>query len=219
MTKPLKIVISGASRGVGYATASQLSSQGHELHLIARNFLKKSNAENLNFYSGELTSLKDIELITDNIKKNTDYIDVLINNAGMYIQSPLEEMSFENINQLLDTNLRSHILMTRALLPLLKGSKAPIIINISSVSAFTHPANQTVYTASKAGLTAFSNSLRKELNPEKIRVSTVHPTGVNTWDDPNPEKLLTVEDMALTLQHIINAPAYCQFENIEISAV
>lgn len=219
MKNKLTIVITGASRGIGFATASQLAAAGHEVHLVGRSFSDRSIGEHVYQYTAELTSFSEQEATAQAIRARTDKVDVLINNAGMYIESPFESLPVTAINELLNTNLKSHIIFTQLLLPLLKGSDAPLIINISSTSAFTHPANQAVYAASKAGLTAFSNSLRQELNPEKIRVTCIHPSSVNTWNAPNPEKLLSVTDLARTLQQIIENPAYCQVETLTISAV
>ena len=214
-----QIVITGASKGIGLAIAQRLQKPTHFLHLIGRTFAQTFAPQQANLYTTDLTSPEDLREFYKKLSRSISQVDVLINNAGMYIEKSLEETTLADIDTLIHTNLRSTILMTQALLPLLKNARSPLIINISSSAAKSAAALQTVYAATKAGLTAFADTLRKEVNSSNIRVTNIHPGGVNTWNAPDPTHLLTPEDLAYTVQHIINAHPRCQFSDIEMAAL
>jgi NADP-dependent 3-hydroxy acid dehydrogenase YdfG len=116
---------------------------------------------------------------------------------------------------LLDLNLRSHILLTNALLPLLRKSDNPQIVFMSSMAAKSSIAGESVYAATKSGITNFANVLRNELGPE-IRVSAVHAWGVDTWGAPKPEEFIRPQDVAEAMEFIISRPATVMVESIEL---
>lgn len=87
------------------------------------------------------------------------------------------------------------------------------------MAAPSTPAGQSVYSASMAAVTAFCNSLRKELNPRGIRIVVVHPAGVNTWNDPEPNKRLRPEDVGSLIKFILEADKNCQIDEVTLSAL
>jgi short-subunit dehydrogenase len=217
----LNIVITGASKGIGLATARQLSTF-HTLHLIARTHKAvddELNNDNVFFYTADLSSSESLRALVSKIQKNTVNIDVLINNAGGYIENKFDDTSFNDIDNLIKLNLKGQIEITRLLLPLIKKGNAPLIINMSSSAALSAPINQSVYAATKAGFAAFSDALRKELNEKGIRVSTIYPSAVNTRDIDSPQKNLTPEDVAYTIEYILSVRKNCQIKKIELDAL
>lgn len=215
------IVITGANKGIGLALAKHLNSK-HTLHLMVRNpdsIPAELRSNNVHIYQANLDSVDSILAASAEIKKNTNKVDAIINNAGIYVEKPFADTSTEEISSTLEVNLKAPGLIIQQLIPNLKNAEAAVIINISSSSALTSPANQAIYSASKAGLSALSSSLQKELNTEGIRVTAIHLHGVNTWDDPNPRKLLHTDDVVHAVQFIISADKNCQINNLEIAAI
>ncbi len=216
------ILITGASRGIGLAIARRLQKPSNALHLIARSITPSPELEDAYLYSIDLTNPIHITELQKKIERNTPKIDVLINNAGCYVEKSLEDTDIRDFDQLFYTNLRGPMLLTQALLPLLGLAKAPLIINVSSSGALNtghHGNTHAVYAASKAALTRFSDAMREEFNRKHIRITTLHPAGVNTWNAENPAALLIPEDIAYTVQHVVDSHPRCQFSNIEMAAV
>lgn len=215
----MNIVITGASKGIGYALSKHFFQQGHTLVLIARNteFLAQEFSQpNVHCFNADLTQ-QDILSVVERVQERLGCIDVLINNAGGYVEEALIDMSIENIDYLLNLNLRNPIMTTKAFLPMLLSSNTPLIINLSSISAYLHPANQAVYAATKAGLSAFANALSKE--HAKLRVTCLHPSGVNTWNAEDDNGLLAPNDIAELIGFIIDRPAYLQMASVNLSAI
>lgn len=217
-------IISGASRGIGLELARAAADSFDRLGLVASSqssfeSIRKDFSPDTRYYWGDFSKINDVSSIASRILTDFDSMSLLVNNCGAYLEKPFSESNLEEINRILDINWRASVNFTRVLIPLLERGDNSIIVNISSTSARSHPANQAIYSASKAALTAFSDSLRKELNPKGIRVTVIQPSGVNTWDDPNPQSLLRTQDLGQLLRAIVSADSNCQFEEITISAL
>lgn len=223
MNNTKNVIITGASRGIGLALAKKLATENYSLFLIANHMASfidtEINGPSIMKFSADFSALDAIEKLVKQINEATDQIDVLINNLGVYLEKPIHESSKDDFYSLMDINYRGPSYFTQKLLPNLLASKASQIINISSQSAISCPENQSLYSASKSAVTAFSNSLRKEINPLGIRVSVIHPTSVNTWNDPDPKGLLSTEDVANLVHFIIECNTKCQIEEVTLSGV
>lgn len=180
----MNILVTGASKGIGNAIAQELQSVG-EVFVTGRNeqALVACNAKG--FCVCDLS--KDInELAKFIIEKN---IDVLINNAGEYIYSNLENMVITDIQRLYQTNLIAPAYLISQAIPYMKSQKWGRIINIGSISGVMGEAYASIYSSSKAGLIGLTKALALELAEYQITVNTINPgwveteLGMNSIDD------------------------------------
>jgi NADP-dependent 3-hydroxy acid dehydrogenase YdfG len=213
----MNIVITGASRGIGLAEAKRFDTPDNQLFLVASSDDSfKHPFKNATTISADLSTVEGVSTAAAEITARTHTVDVLINNVGVMVLKKFEELSEDDINLLLNTNLRSHLLLTKALLAVLYNSSNPQIVFMSSMAAKSSIIGESVYSATKGGVTAFANVLRNEL-AGKVRVSTVHAWGVNTWSAPEPNDLMEPEDIAEAVDFIISRPASVMVESIDLS--
>jgi len=211
-----KICITGASKGIGL-TEAKLLSGNNELFLHAS---KKSSFDtisfpNADFFSHDFTNLENVNVFVEELKQKTDSLDVLVNNAGLMFIEKFSDFPDKDIHTLLTLNLHAQLLLTKKLIPLLLKSKDPHIIFMSSMSAKNRIIGESVYAATKAGIMQFAHVLRNEL-AGKIRVSTIHSWGVNTWNDTEGAEILTPENIAETLEFIISRKRPFLVESIDL---
>ncbi|MBY0545380.1 MAG: SDR family oxidoreductase [Gammaproteobacteria bacterium] len=214
------IVITGASRGIGLAISEMLTADQYQQSLIATNISSFKNKKNNIYYIGaDFGSFEQIDAAAQELMSKLGHIDVLINNLGMYTGKTLLDTEKTDIQRLMMINFSGPAYFTHALLPLLKKAPHPQIINFSSIAVKNPLAGMSAYAASKAAVTGFSESLRAELNPEGVRVTVLHLSGVNTWNAPDPKGLLHPNDVAKTVKFVIDADPACQLNEITLSAV
>lgn len=211
-----KICITGASKGIGLAEAKLLS-KDNEMYLHASNAssFKDVSIPNSTLFGYDFTKTENIDLFTEELKQKTNSLDVLVNNAGLMFIEKFSSFSDNDIHTLITLNLHAQLLVTKKLIPLLLNSKDPHIVFMSSMSAKNRIIGESVYAATKAGIMQFAHVLRNEL-AGKIRVSTIHSWGVNTWDDKEGAEILTPENIAETLEFIISRKRPFLIESIEL---
>jgi NAD(P)-dependent dehydrogenase (short-subunit alcohol dehydrogenase family) len=214
----MKMLITGASRGIGLAEAQKFSSE--ELFLVGTSTtsFEEKGFEHHHCYGVNLAIPKEIDDLVDRVVADTPSLDVLVNNVGVMVLKRFEEMKDEDMYALLDINLRSHLLLTRKLLPLLRKGKNPHIIFMSSMAAKSSIVGESVYSATKAAVTAFANVLRNELSPG-VKVSVIHSWGVDTWNPEPKEGLLRAEQVADVLDFIVTREPNFLVESIDLSDV
>ena len=184
------IVVTGASKGMGKATAEKFAAKGDTLFICARN--EKELAETAGelsakypeskifFKSADLTQKESVKDFAGWVFKNCSHLDVLINNAGTFIPGSIYNEEDGVLEKMLDVNLYSAYHVTRAFLPAMMKEKNGHIFNMSSIAALKAYANGGSYSISKFALMGFSKNLREELKPYNIKVTTVYPGAVYT---------------------------------------
>jgi NADP-dependent 3-hydroxy acid dehydrogenase YdfG len=182
------VVITGASSGLGAATARLLSQQGAIVVLGAR------RADRIEALASELTSAggKAAAVVTDvanrgQVKQLVDKavesfgrIDVMLNNAGVMPLAPLEALKTDEWDQMIDVNLKGMLNGVAAALPYMKQQKGGHFINVSSVYGHKVGPNAAVYCATKFAVRALSEGLRQEVKPYNIRTTIISPGAVAT---------------------------------------
>ena len=179
-------LVTGASdRGIGGEIAVRLAREGAAVALLSRRIperlLKKVNRfEHGGVHtSGDVTKTADVARAIDDCMGEFGKIDVVVNNAGVELARPLDQFSDDEWRQLIDVNLNGAISVTRAALPYL-AAPGGVIVNIASALGLGGCPGFSIYSASKAGLIGFTQSLAWELAPKGIRVVAVAPGLVHT---------------------------------------
>ena len=168
------IIITGASSGIGCAIAKVLESEN--LFLTARRDIKKDN-----YFPFDLSETKNCKMLTDKALNYFDSkIDVLINCAGQYIYNPIENMSNDEIDYLINLNFKSAYILSSLVIPYMKKNNWGRIINIGSISAMVGEANATLYSAVKSALSGLTRALALEVAQNNITVNQINPGWVDT---------------------------------------
>jgi NADP-dependent 3-hydroxy acid dehydrogenase YdfG len=179
-------VITGASKGIGKATALALSHHDLELLITARNeyALKniakeiRSNNVPCSYYVAELGDINQIDKLVEQIKSKKKNLSLLVHCAGVAFVKPFHELTLAQWKQTLDINLTATFYLTQQCFPLLgMGSK---IIFINSVGGKRTFSNWSAYCASKYGLRALADTMRQELQAKGIKVTSIYPASVDT---------------------------------------
>ncbi|HMA99548.1 MAG TPA: SDR family oxidoreductase [Spirochaetota bacterium] len=182
-------VITGASKGVGQALACSLSRQQVNVALIARSEKKLDNVvRTAQEYRGQAYAVPADLSDTGETEKAAarcrrlfqDRIDILINNAGVFMEQPVPATEPSQWDRLMAVNLKAPFMLCKLLLPLMQQQQSGHIINIASTSAHKGHLNQAAYCASKHGLLGFSRALAMEAKPYRVRVSCLSPGGIDT---------------------------------------
>ncbi len=192
-------LITGASKGLGKAMALALGAAGARLALVSRN-LDQLNAvaqevralgAEADVFQADVTDEGAVHQLERAVIARFGRIQILINNAGINIRKPVTDFSLAEWRQVLDTNLTGPFLLSRALVPQMKGQGYGRIINLTSIMSHVALAGRAAYAASKTGLLGFTRALALELAPEKITVNGISPgpvaTEMNTPILQNPE--------------------------------
>jgi len=221
-------LITGASRGIGKATAFLLAENGYEIYLTAL-----TNEEKLKKIKDELTLRFKVKVEIflcdasdpDAVKQmfvQIPPLDVLINNAGQAYTGLLTEMSVTDWHRILDVNLSSAFYTCKEAVPVMIARKSGKIINVSSFWGECGASMEVAYSAAKAGLNGFTKALAKELAPSNVQVNAVAPGVIDTdmnggltateWEKLNEIIPLgragTADEVAAMVLQVINAPAY-----------
>jgi len=208
-------VITGASRGIGLAIAQRLGRMGAKLSICARDPEKlEAAAKQLRAVAPgvfaapvDVTRDEQIASFVQYTRKNLGPIDILVNNAGIGWFGPAHEASEETWDSILDTNLKSVFLMSKAVAPGMIEHKTGHIINIASLAGKNAFKNGGIYCASKWGLLGLTECTAEDLRPYGIRVSVVCPGSVATEFSPHtgkdPAKMLQSNDIAHAVEMIV----------------
>ncbi|MFC3650091.1 SDR family oxidoreductase [Dyella humi] len=182
------VVITGASSGLGEATARYLSARGALVALGARRIDRiQSLADELVRGGGkaiavatDVTRHEEVKALVDTAVQTFGRVDVMINNAGLMPHSPLERLKIDDWNQTIDVNIKGVLYGIAAALPYMKQQKSGHIINVSSVAGRSVRPGSAVYAATKSAVLMLSEGLRQEVKPYDIRTTVISPGAVAT---------------------------------------
>jgi len=180
------VVITGASSGLGEATARHLAQAGAKLVLGARRLDRlQSIARELSL--GERTVLKmdvtdraQVQALVDRAMETHGRVDVMLNNAGLMPQAPLDRLKVDEWDRMIDVNIKGVLYGIAAVLPHMQRQKSGHIINVSSVAGHRVGPGFAVYAATKFAVRALSEGLRQEVKPYNIRTTVISPGAVAT---------------------------------------
>lgn len=230
-----RILVTGGTTGIGRATACLLAAEGANLLIFGRHerelsdALKDVSARAKGTVIGMIADQarrEEIDRVFQRVDEDLGGLDVLINNAGIAGDGLLES-SYDDWDYLLHTNFLGHVACARKAIDRMRKDARGHIINIGSISAWKRRADDELYCASKAALQAFSESLRKNLANQGIRVSLIEPGAVGTDMNSDPpakqalkeqgNELLMAEDIAECIRYILRQPMRVLVEQVRIT--
>jgi len=221
---PRKLLVTGASRGIGAAITRRLLEHGHEIIGIGRDFSPWTRLPpGLQAIELELEDLDRLPHQLGEIARLHPEIDGLVLNAGYGRFGSLEEFSYHQIRQMVDTNLVQHIFVARTFLPRMKRLAGGDLIVIGSEAALSGGKRGAVYSACKFGLRGLAQSLRAECSG--IRVCLINPGMVATGffdplefaPGPDPGQHLRAEDIAEAVDMVLKAPPGTVYDEINLT--
>jgi NADP-dependent 3-hydroxy acid dehydrogenase YdfG len=226
-------LITGASSGIGEATALVLAAQGMRVALAARRADRiEGLVQRITHVGGEamalvadVTNEEQVQAMVSNMHERWGRIDILVNNAGLMLLGPIAGANTEDWRRMIQTNILGLLYTTHAVLPIMKAQGSGHIVNMSSLAGRVARAGSGVYNVTKWGVVAFSEALRQECVPDHIRVTVIEPGMVETnlaTHITNP----TAREAALQRMHAItplqsediaNAIAYAVTQPVHVN--
>lgn len=185
----MSVIVTGASGGIGYATAKRFAEAGYPTAIFCNRSLEKATAlaEDLQkkgcevkVYQGDLAEPATCRRLARDVEQDLGPVEVLVNNAGISYIGLFTDMTDEEYLHLMNVNLNSAVALTRAVLPGMVHAKKGAIVNISSMWGEVGASCEVAYSTAKAGLIGFTKALAKEVGPSNIRVNCVSPGVIHT---------------------------------------
>jgi len=224
------MVVTGASSGVGRAVSLYFGSRGYTICALARSqdkleALEEEGKGNIHAYSVDISDSNLVRKTFEKIMEDNNQIDVLINNAGMAKVGTFWEQSIDDIDLMIDLNLKGTMYCTHSVLNLsMIPNKSGRIINISSTAGLRTSPRATIYQASKHGQVGFGSSIAQALLSYNILVTTLCPGGIKTplWSgdnlkaapDVNPENFMDPDELSETIEFVLNRPVTTLFKQM-----
>jgi NADP-dependent 3-hydroxy acid dehydrogenase YdfG len=232
-------LVTGASSGIGEATAEALAAEGASLALAARredeltdlaDRLASEGVETL-VVPTDVTDEEQVESMIETTTEELGRLDIIINNAGVMLLEPVIEADRANFRQMVEVNLLGLMNATHAALPIMEDQGTGHIVNISSVAGRQASANGSGYNATKFGVNGFTEALRQEVNNDGIRTTLIEPGIVDTElqdhipDDDAQQSVeewveemapLTGEDIARSIRYAVTQPQHVSVNELLI---
>jgi short-subunit dehydrogenase len=227
-----RALITGASSGIGKATALAFAKAGIDVALVSRSQEKlegvstaaKAVGVEAKAYSVDLANVSQVKTEIEAIANDFGRIDILVNNAGIGYTANLEEIPLEDWQKVMDLNITSVFQCMMAIVPQMRRQGQGTVINIASIAAKQAFPGWGAYCVSKAGLLALSQTLAQEERANGIRVTAICPGAVNTeiWDTDTVNvnfdraKMLTPEVVAQTILNTVLLPQETVIEELTV---
>ena len=212
-------IVTGASKGVGYATVKLLSQTGYKVIAVSRNLSKVSQleSENVETYKLDITQPKEIEMFFE--KYGHLSIDLLVNNAGGG-SSPTSIINetMDNFKTAYEINVSGPMYLSQLFVPALKRSESPTIIFITSLSGKIPFRGGGNYSNAKRGEMALVDTMRMEFPEYGIKVTEICPGTIDTQEESKPDSL-TAEDMAEAIRWVGSLPKHFNVNHLEVSNI
>lgn len=201
------VVVTGGTKGLGRAMANLFLQNEARVVVCSRNDdeLKEIKNERILGINADVTKENDLKNLLDVVKEKFGQIDIWINNAGIWLPHlPIEETDWNRAHDLIEVNLFGTVYGSKTALVEMRKQGFGIIMNIISTSGLDGKINETAYCASKFAVRGFTDSLKKEVDGDKIKVLSVYPGGMKTnlFDERIPEKyndFMNPNDVANTI--------------------
>ena len=224
-------LITGATEGIGRAIAFGLGRAGYQVGVCARTpsrlraLLDELRAAGITAHGvpADVGVEADVLTMVGEVTAALGPVDVLVNNAGVAVLKPFDQLTLDEWDTTMATNLRSLFLVTRAVLPGMRARKQGAIVNIASLAGRNGFAGGTAYTASKHAVLGFARSLMLEVRKDQVRVITICPGSVDTplirnqgMLTPDVQKILQPEDVADTVLAALALPARALVSELDL---
>ena len=212
------VLITGTSRGLGKSLKDKFLNHGWQVIGFSRT--EDIPQENYLPMIVDIANLSQVHTAFDMLKRTETKIDLLINNTASFYKGDFADMQYQDISQVIDVNVKGTMYVTNQALTIMDhGSR---IIFINSVAGLRDIQHQSVYCASKAALKSFAGVLGQELRSRKIKVSSIHPGGINTtlWNEQNPypcgnaDEALDPNIVADTVFHVAEVPHTTEIKTV-----
>lgn len=226
-------VITGASRGVGRAIALRLAREGTGLWLLGRERatleevarLASATTDSATAHEADLRAEQEIAALVERLRESATRVDILVHCAGIIALGRVEEAAIGDFDRQYETNVRGPYALTQALLPLMTPFRSQIVF-LNSSAGLSAKGNAGQYAATKHALRALADSLREELNPRGIRVTSIYlgrtatPMQAAVHETEGrpyvPESLLQPEDVASVVVNALALPLTAEVTDISI---
>ena len=224
-------LVTGATEGIGRATALALGRAGYRVGICSRSGEKveatlaelRTQGVTAAGAAADVADPDQVRHLVDQVRGALGEIDVLVNNAGVLIARPIEELTLEDWDVTMATNLRSLYLTTRLVLPAMRARRQGTIVNVASLAGRNGFAGGSAYSASKHAVLGFSRSLMLEVRKDNVRVIAICPGSVATGMlrdqamlKPDHERILRPEDVAASILHVLALPTGALVSELDI---
>ena len=224
-------IVTGGTRGIGYSIAQRLLDEGAKVFICGRDAahlkkalesLEKQSAGNVDGITADMRRYEDCRRLVQTATEKFGGIDILVNNAGLGYFKPVDQLTPEEWDETIQTNLSGVFYCCREAIPLLRKRGGGYIFNISSLAGVNPFAGGSAYNASKFGLNGFSEAMMQDVRHDGIRVSYIMPGSVDTDFGAAPGSKssatwkLTGEDIAKAVVDLYNFPKTALASRIEM---